>query len=141
MKKVIIRNIDKIKTIDLDEESGMKHIIKGEKLEVSDGSHTFDELYEHRVILFIALCKTIVMYADYGLPNKFRDVWRSKKHKDGSMYQGWFIMGIGEEKGEQITYHLPMRKWKKTNFAETLKTAPEFDGHTAQDVLQRLKDL
>lgn len=24
--------------------------------EVSDGYHTFDELYEHRVALFIALC-------------------------------------------------------------------------------------
>ncbi len=32
-------------------------------------------------------------------------------------------MGIGKEKGEQITYHLPLSKWDETNFAETLESA------------------
>lgn len=30
---------------------------------------------------------------------------------------------------------------KKPNFAETLYKAPEFDGHTSADVLERLKTL
>lgn len=50
-------------------------------------------------------------------------------------------MGIGSVKGEQITYHIPIERWKETDFARTINQAPEFDGHTSEDVLERLKDL
>jgi len=100
----------------------------------SDGYHTFKELYEHRITLFIALCKQIS--CDYnGI------CWKSKIHSDGSKIDGWFIMGINKEKGKQITYHLPMSKWDECDFVKTLEKAPEFDGHTAEDVLKRLKEL
>ena len=113
---------------------------EGENLEVSDGYHTFDELYEHRIVLFIALCK--ILYADpqYQTGQK-ADIWRSKLHSDGTSFDEWFIMGIGRNKGEQITYHLPISKWDETEFAETREKAPEFDGHTSDDVLERLKNL
>ena len=106
-----------------------------ENMDASDGYHTFGELYEHRIALFIALCRT---YADTHFPI---EVWRSKLHFDGSSFDGWFIMGIRKEKGNQITYHLPMSKWDETDFAETLECAPEWDGHTSADVLERLKKL
>lgn len=108
-----------------------------------DGYHTFDELYEHRIILFIALCRLLRRqeHAVLSLPGEFAFVWRSKLHSDGSSFEGWFILGISQEKGEQITYHLPVSKWEATGFAETLAQAPEFDGHTSEDVLQRLKSL
>ena len=64
---------------------------------------------------------------------------RSKVHY--SPTDGWFIMGIGKEKGNQISYHLPLSRWDETDFAETLDQAPEWDGHTSQDVLERLKTL
>ena len=102
--------------------------------EKSDGYHTFNEFYEHRHELWIALCRNYFI-------DDFREAWRSQKHSDGSMYEGWFILGIGKEKGEQITYHLPMSKWEYTSFAETLDRAPEFDGHTSDDVLKRLRKL
>lgn len=106
---------------------------------ISDGYHTFDELYEHRMVLFIALCK---MRTDYIVDcGKYAYVWRSKLHSDGTMFDGWFIMGINKEKGKQITYHLPLSKWKETEFAETLKKAPEWDKHTSKEILQRIKDL
>ena len=97
----------------------------------SDGYHTFKELYEHRITLYIALCKSL----NNG------NVWRSHLHSDGSNFDGWFILGIWREKGKQITYHLPNEKWEKTNFAETLDKAPDFDGHTSKDVLTRLSSL
>jgi hypothetical protein len=50
-------------------------------------------------------------------------------------------MGIGKEKGKQISYHLPLSRWDETYFAETLDKAPEWDGHTSADVLERLKTL
>lgn len=96
-----------------------------------DSYHTFDELYDHRIALFIALCGEMER-----LP-----VWRSKLHSDGSSFTGWFILGINKEAGKQITYHLPIRVWEATDFAETLDTAPEWDGHTPTDVLARLKTL
>lgn len=102
----------------------------------SDGYHTFDELYEHRAVLFIQLCGFISAWRDCVYP-----VWRSKLHSDGSSFDGWFIMGIFKEGGKQITYHLPMDKWNDAMFAETLEKAPEFDGHTPADVLKRLDNL
>ena len=95
--------------------------------DTSDGYHTFKELYEHRITLFIALARNIDIVA-----------WRSKLHSDGSSLDGWFILGIAKSKGNQITYHLPNKKWEETSFAETLEKAPDFDGHTSQDVLKRL---
>ena len=50
-------------------------------------------------------------------------------------------MGIGKERGEQITYHLPNSKWEQTEFAPTIDFAPNFDGHTSDDVLKRLSSL
>lgn len=110
--------------------------------EASDGYHTFDELYDHRIALFIALCRMIdnSNYEKEGT-EKFIHVWRSKLHSDGTSFEGWFILGIGKEKGDQITYHLPLSKWEETNFAETLDHAPAWDGHTPADVLKRLKNL
>ncbi len=104
-------------------------------VEISDGYHTFDELYDHRITLYIALCKM------YYIVNRKGDVWRSKRHSDGSMYDGQFILGISRGWGNQITYHLPISRWGETEFAETLDHAPEWDKHTPQDVLERIKQL
>ena len=69
-----------------------------------DGYHTFDELYEHRVILFIALCRIQDLLNDeFGSGGT--EVWKSKKHSDGKICFGTgtqFIMGITKEKGYQI---------------------------------------
>lgn len=112
---------------------------EGESLEVSDGYHTFDELYEHRLVLFIALCKK--MEIDINIHAGLTVAWRSLKHSDDTMFDGWFIMGLFQEKGSQITYHLPISKWEDCFFAQTLDKAPEWDGHTSQDVLERIKQL
>lgn len=98
--------------------------------ETSDGFHTFNELYEHRILLWIALCRC---YKDRS--------WKSMKHSDGSSFEGWFLLGLDKNKGEQKTYHLPMNRWEECNFAETLDISPEFDGHTSQDVLKRISSL
>lgn len=99
---------------------------------VSDGYHTFGELYEHRVSNYVKLCKQIAFT---------HEVWRSKLHSDGSSFEGWFVLGIHKAKDEQITYHLPIDRWNETDYAETLDQAPEFDGHSSSDVLDRLRLL
>lgn len=108
-----------------------------------DGYHTFSELYDHRIALWIALCEMRANVIDTSDHAYFEDVWRSKNHSDGEPAFGgaWFVLGIGEDEGSQITYHLPIEQWDRCDFAETLEKAPEFDGHTSDDVLERLKSL
>jgi len=112
---------------------------EGKQIIVSDGYHSFEELYDHRIELFIALCRKI---KDYGAQPPYGEyIWRSLKHSDGSSILGLFVMGIQAEKEKQITYHLPTNRWQDCNFADELEQAPEWDGHTSADVLERLKNL
>jgi|SRR5262245_10341092 len=101
--------------------------IECETGQVSDGYHTFDELYDHRCLLFAALSQT-----------RPHESWKSKLHSDGTSFEGWFIAGMDLD-GKSITYHLPDKYWGFFT-GEELKTAPEWDGHTSQDVTQRLID-
>lgn len=110
-------------------------LIKENKLDtnkISDGYHTFEQLYDHRIILYIALCQ--VLCEDHY-------VWKSKSHSDGSEWDGWFILGINSEKGKQIIYHLPTSKWNDCPCADILEKAPDWDGHTSEDVLKRISEL
>lgn len=102
--------------------------------EINDGYHTFNELYAHRIELFLALCR---MIASEGSD---KVVWKSRLHSDGTSLDGWFVLGIFEDHGSQITYHLPDARWDDADCDE-LDRAPMWDGHTSNDVLQRLKQL
>jgi hypothetical protein len=103
--------------------------IEGNIDDVSDTYHTIDELYSHRIILFIALMKGHVDIS-----------WKSRKHSDGEdAYRGWFVAGIQTPEGD-ISYHLPNRYWETLSSIKTLETAPSFDGHTSIDVLHRLSN-
>lgn len=109
---------------------------------ISDGYHTFDELYDHRMTLFCVLLNTLNLLDSNVVSgeDKFTP-WKSKLHSDGTMFEGgWFVAGIGKEKGEQITYHLPLKYWDRIE-ADELKNAPEYDGHTPHDTLERLAKL
>ena len=103
--------------------------------QTSDGYHTFDELYEHRIALFLALCVQVSANENTGY------VWYSRLHSDGSAIPGWFVMGIGTKPGEQITYHMADDYWPLTEFCQTLDRAPEWDGHSPADVLTRLRSV
>lgn len=104
---------------------------------ISDGFHTFGELYEHRIALFIALARQIkkINYKDSI------KVWKSKLHSDGTELKGWFVMGINILEGEQITYHIPMGFFPSLEDIPTLERAPEWDGHDSNEVVKRLHQL
>jgi hypothetical protein len=95
---------------------------------VSDGYHTFDELYEHRVLLFINLMRSNPAIS-----------WRANNHEDGTMFDGWFIAGMHLPTGD-ISYHLPGRMWTLIDNSgiQTTNKAPKWDGHTPVDVVNRL---
>ena len=88
----------------------------------SDGYHTFNELYHHRAILFAVICNA----------NKDK-AWKSKKHSDGTMYDGMFIVGINTPHGD-YTYHYDIEPYWNLFDVKTLEFAPEWDGHIPEDV-------
>ncbi|NER37328.1 MAG: hypothetical protein F6J93_25740 [Oscillatoria sp. SIO1A7] len=94
--------------------------------EVSDGYHTFNELYEHRHALYLVI-------ANSGL---IGSAWKSKKHYDGSSYNGWFLLGIETSEGD-ISYHLPDALWENAKVTK-LERGKKWDGHNSQDVVNRL---
>lgn len=114
--------------------------LKVDTNKVSDGYHTFKELYDHRIALFIALCSQFEFMSSELGRNEGRP-WKSKLHHDGSSMDGWFIMGLFKDKGEQISYHLPNEYWDKLSWVEVLDKAPEWDGHTPEDVVKRLQNI
>jgi hypothetical protein len=93
---------------------------------VSDGYHTFEELYEQR------------LYLTATLFNQNKHIsWKSKQHDDGSMFEGnVFVVGIETENG-QFTYHYKIKHWDLFDIPEIDK-APKWDGHTAKDVKRLL---
>ena len=95
---------------------------------ISDGYHTFKELYDHRSKLFIALCRVY--------PNL---AWKSSKHADGTMYAGMFVAGINTPMG-QATYHFEDTYWNLLD-VKVLDTAPVWDGHTSDDAIERILSL
>lgn len=97
--------------------------------DTSDGYHTFNELYHHRAVLFSVIVK--------AFPDQ---AWKSKKHSDGSMYDGMFIVGIDTPYG-QATYHYDIDPYWDMFRCKELEHAPEFDGHTAADAIERIGKL
>ena len=93
---------------------------------INDTYHSFDDLYDHRMVL-TALAFIHLPYA-----------WKSKKHAEGDMFDGMFIVGAPTPDG-MITYHYDLEYWDMFKLPE-LPHAPEFDGHTPEDVINRIKN-
>lgn len=100
--------------------------------EVGDGYHTMHELYQHRMALNIALFKTWHEYIG--------KIMRSRKHADGSMFEGYFIVMAITPAG-QISYHYLLKHWDKFDFLPEAERAPTWDGHSSLDVMERLMKL
>lgn len=97
--------------------------------ELSDGYHTFNELYHHRAVLFSAICNS----------NPSR-AWKSKLHDTGDMYDGMFIVGIETPQG-QATYHYDIEPYWDLFKVKELEKAPKWDGHTPQQAIDRISSL
>lgn len=97
--------------------------------DTSDGYHTFNELYHHRAVLFSVIVK--------AFPDK---AWKARKHHDGSVYDGMFIVGIETPDG-QATYHYDIDPYWDMFDCSEVEFAPEWDGHTAAQAIERIGKL
>ena len=94
--------------------------------DISDGYHSFRDLYYQRMMLFLTIQKSYPSHS-----------WKSKQHHDGTMFDGMFIVGITTPDG-QYTYHYKNEFWELFDDINEIEKAPEFDGHTSEDVTRLL---
>lgn len=88
---------------------------------VSDGYHTFAELYDHRCLLFIRL----------AIHGQWEAYW-----KDGC--PGWPVLFLETPAG-QISYHFPEKFLPIVQANIPKDDDHKWDGHTSADVLKRLE--
>lgn len=105
------------------------------KGEISDGYHTFNELYEFRKVFNAALFNAWAVMDIYN-------VHKSIRHNDGELCfgGGWFIVVAILPTG-QISNHYEIADWDLFDIDEEEKARYPFDGHTAKDVLERIKNI
>lgn len=99
-----------------------------DKGEISDGYHTFNELYYYRLLYNAAFFNL--------LPKEW--VHKSKRHHDGEecFGGGWFIVMANLPTG-QISNHYEIKDWDLFHIPEK-ETADKWDGHTPQEAAERL---
>lgn len=99
-----------------------------DKGEISDGYHTFNELYRYRMLYNAAFFNL--------LPKEI--VHKSKRHHDGEecFGGGWFIVMANLPNG-QISNHYELKDWDLFQIPEK-EVADEWDGHTPQEAADRL---
>lgn len=93
--------------------------------DISDGYHTFGDLYKHRTYL-LAIAMIHLPYA-----------WKARKHENGTMFDGMFVVGFPTPNG-MVTYHCDNEYWNDFKIPE-IPHAPHFDGYSDADVLDREK--
>ena len=114
--------------------------------DLSDGYHTFNELYEFRKIYNAALFNEWAIkpagFNNDGTIIPVFNVHKSWKHNDGEpcFGGGWFIVSAMLPTG-LISNHYKAEDWDLFKIPEVEKALHEFDGHTSEDVLNRLKKL
>lgn len=97
------------------------------KGEISDGYHTFNELYEHRYALYFRL----IMETDYPL-------FIFKDHYDSTCCDCITL----ELSSGQISYHVPRYITDLIiNSRRVYQIGNPWDGHSSSDVIERLKNL
>jgi hypothetical protein len=100
----------------------------------SDGHHTFKELYEYRMMYNAAL------FNEWFRTNQY-DVHKSTRHSDGELAfgGGWFIVVAQLPEG-QISNHYEASNWGLFRIPSR-EIPAEYDGHTPEEALRRLKAL
>jgi len=103
-----------------------------EDKKISDGYHTFEELYEYRKA-YNALFANLAV-------DKFK-VEKTKNHYDGepcfggTHFKVYFQLPTGE-----VSNHYKLEDWDLFDVPEVEKATIEYDGHTPAEALQRMLD-
>ena len=112
----------------------LRSVLNANEVEnVSDGYHTFKELYEYRKLYNAAFFNELVRHGVCS-------VVKSTRHHTGEecFGGGWFIV-MAELPTGQISNHYELKDWDLFRCPE-VAFAPEWDGHTPQEAAKRLQE-
>lgn len=113
----------------------INNLPSSEKKQISDGYHTFAELYEFRKVYNAAL------FNEWAKQGKF-DIHKSWRHHDGELcFGGNYFIVVAILPTGQISNHYEAKDWDLFKIPEVKKAKYKFDGHTSNDVLKRLSAL
>lgn len=103
--------------------------------ELTDGYHSFKELYDFKRVYNSALFNLLHQ-------TQFCRVWKSYKHYEGDLCFGgnWFIV-VAELPTGQISNHYENKYWEEFNIPVVEKSLIEWDNPQAKDVIERLTNL
>lgn len=106
-----------------------------EESEISDGYHTFNDLYEFRKLY------NAMLFNEWHKNQRY-EVYKSKKHYTGEecFGGGWFIVVAMLPTG-QISNHYKLEDWDLFKIPEYENSKYPFDGHNPHDVLNRMKEV
>lgn len=106
--------------------------------DMSDGYHTFNELYRYRMLYNAAFLNTYAqpqtkVMSDGNISIIVPNVGKSWLHHDGQkpFGGGWFIVWFTTPDGHTITNHYEAKYWDLFKIPEE-KTGPEWNGSTPQ---------
>lgn len=116
--------------------TGREYTFDVENSEVTDSYHTMQELYNMRLALCVNLFNAMSL-TDEGRIMGQPFVVKSKLHNDGTMFPGYFIIAAFLD-NRQISFHYELKHWDKFQIPEVERVTWEYDGHTSQDVIERL---
>lgn len=102
--------------------SEYKEITDTNLKDITDGYHTFEELYMHRRVLSSIIFNLFPQYA-----------WKSWKHSDGEAWDGLFITGVSIPGVGDYSYHYHEEFWDEFDVPE-VEFAPAYDGHKPEDI-------
>lgn len=110
-------------------------VVEGIGKDLSDGHHTFRELYRYRLLYNSALFNE---WSKLGL----YETHKSRFHHDGSIPFGdpkWFIV-VAQLPTGQISNHYRMDDWKLFQI-KSRGLAAVYDGHTPAEAADRLEEF
>lgn len=113
---------------------------------VSDGYHTFDELYRYRMLYNAAFLneyashQDVVAASDGNMSIVVRDAGKSRLHHDGTrpFGGGWFVVWFRLPDGKVVSNHYRDRYWDLFRIDE-FPTAPEWDGSSPEQEADRME--
>jgi hypothetical protein len=100
---------------------------------ISDGYHTFGELYDFRKIY------NALLFNEWAKQGKY-EVHKSMRHNDGEKCfenDTWFIVSAMLPSG-QVSNHYHIHDWDLFQIPIVEKALFSWDSHTSKDVLERL---
>jgi len=108
---------------------------KLDKGNISDGYHTFNELYHYRMLYNALIFNEWAKHGVY-------QVHKSLRHSDGELCfgGGWFVVVAMLPTG-MITNHYKVEHWDLFKIDENGRSPIPYDGHTPTDVANRISEF